>query len=108
MPLRRVLVLYPSAVAGVHERVGVYIDRIANTTAVGARFMPSEVVDTGAISVETLEGAVMWADSANSQAARVAAEAGAADADERPAPADGLLRGPARLPPEAAGGRTPP
>jgi osmotically-inducible protein OsmY len=57
------------------ETVGAYIDDTAITTAVKARFVQSEVVDTASISVETLKGAVMLSGFAKSNAEKVAAEA---------------------------------
>lgn len=85
MNLRQVLILSLSAVVLAtttgcavvrgQESVGAYIDDTAITTAVKARFAQSEVVDTVAISVETLKGAVMLSGFAKSQAEKVAAEA---------------------------------
>jgi osmotically-inducible protein OsmY len=57
------------------ETVGAYIDDTAITTAVKARFVQSEVIDTAAIGVETLNGTVMLSGFAKNPAEKVAAEA---------------------------------
>lgn len=54
--------------------VGEYIDDIAITTAVRARFVENKDVDAAAISVETLNGTVLLAGFAKSDKERSTAE----------------------------------
>lgn len=63
------------AVTRNQESVGAYIDDIAITTAVKARFVESTVVDATAISVETMKGTVMLSGFAKNAAEKSNAEA---------------------------------
>jgi hyperosmotically inducible protein len=62
------------AVTRGQETVGAYIDDSAITTAVKAKFVENKAVDASAISVETLNGAVMLSGFAKSESERMTAE----------------------------------
>ena len=62
------------AVTRGQEGVGAYVDDTAITTAVKARFIDNKNVDAAAISVETLNGAVMLSGFAKSRDEKAVAE----------------------------------
>ena len=62
------------AVTRGQESVGAYVDDIAITTAVKARFIDNKNVDASAISVETLNGTVMLSGFAKSMNEKTTAE----------------------------------
>ena len=62
------------AVTRGQESVGAYVDDSAITTAVKARFVDNKNVDASAISVETLNGAVMLSGFAKSSDEKAVAE----------------------------------
>lgn len=62
------------AVTRGQEGVGAYIDDVAITTAVKARFVDNKTVDAASISVETLNGTVMLSGFAKSGAEKTVAE----------------------------------
>jgi hyperosmotically inducible protein len=62
------------AVTRGQESVGAYVDDTAITTAVKARFIDNKNVDAAAISVETLNGAVMLSGFAKSRDEKAVAE----------------------------------
>lgn len=63
------------AVTRGQEGVGAYVDDAAITTAVKARFVENQMVDAGAISVETMQGTVMLSGFAKGSTERGTAEA---------------------------------
>ena len=56
------------------ETVGAYVDDVAITTAVKAKFVEDKTVDAGAIKVETLNGTVALSGFAKSNAEKSQAE----------------------------------
>ena len=56
------------------QSVGEYVDDVAITTAVKAKFVEDRTVDAGAINVHTLNGTVQLSGFAKSSAERVQAE----------------------------------
>jgi hyperosmotically inducible protein len=56
------------------ETPGAYVDDVAITTAVKAKFVEDKTVDAGAIKVETLNGTVALSGFAKSNAERAQAE----------------------------------
>jgi hyperosmotically inducible periplasmic protein len=56
------------------ETVGAYVDDVAITTAVKAKFVEDRTVDAGAIKVQTLNGAVQLSGFAKSNAEKAQAE----------------------------------
>lgn len=62
------------AVTRGQETVGTYVDDVAITTAVKARFVDNKDVDATSIHVETLDGTVMLSGFARSETERAAAE----------------------------------
>lgn len=57
------------------ETAGAYVDDVAITTAVKAKFVEDKVVDAGAIKVQTLNGTVQLSGFATSSAEKAQAEA---------------------------------
>ena len=62
------------AVVRGQETVGAYVDDVAITTAVKAKFVEDKTVDAGAIKVETLNGTVALSGFAKSNAEKSQAE----------------------------------
>lgn len=62
------------AVTRGQETVGAYIDDSTITTQIKSRFVENKNVDASSISVETLNGAVMWSDFAKSRMEKGTAE----------------------------------
>jgi len=62
------------AVVRDQQSVGAYVDDTAITSAVKAKFVSDNLVDAGAISVETLNGTVMLSGFAKSEEERKQAE----------------------------------
>lgn len=56
------------------ETAGAYVDDVAITTAVKARFVEDKTVDAGAIKVQTLNGTVQLSGFAKSNAEKAQAE----------------------------------
>jgi osmotically-inducible protein OsmY len=62
------------AVVRGQESAGAYVDDVATTTAVKAKFVEDKTVDAGAIRVETLNGTVQLSGFAKSNAEKAQAE----------------------------------
>ena len=63
------------AVVRGQETAGAYVDDVAITTAVKAKFVEDKTVDAGAIKVQTLNGTVQLSGFAKSNAEKAQAEA---------------------------------
>lgn len=62
------------AVVRGQETAGAYVDDVATTTAVKAKFVEDKTVDAAAIKVQTLEGTVQLSGFAKSNAEKAQAE----------------------------------